>query len=74
MIREGTGRMPGFAHLGRGVNEIVDFLLTGKDAGSAVAKDDRTGRSIAMRATFCFAIPTAIRRSRRHGARSTRSI
>ena len=30
-INEGTGRMPGFSHLGRGVGEIVDFLLTGKD-------------------------------------------
>ena len=28
-INEGTGRMPGFSHLGRGVDEIVDFLLTG---------------------------------------------
>jgi quinoprotein glucose dehydrogenase len=33
VIREGTGRMPGFSHLGRGINEIVDFLLTGKDTG-----------------------------------------
>jgi quinoprotein glucose dehydrogenase len=39
VIREGTGRMPGFDHLGRGINEIVDFLLTGKDTGSAAAKD-----------------------------------
>lgn len=39
IIREGTGRMPGFDHLGRGINEIVDFLLTGKDNGSAVPKD-----------------------------------
>src|SRR5258708_17084357 len=39
VIREGTGRMPGFDYLGRGINEIVDFLLTGKDSGSAVAKD-----------------------------------
>jgi quinoprotein glucose dehydrogenase len=38
-IREGTGRMPGFDHLGRGINEIVDFLLTGKDTGSGVVKD-----------------------------------
>jgi quinoprotein glucose dehydrogenase len=30
-INEGTGRMPGFSHLGRGVGEIVDFLMTGKD-------------------------------------------
>lgn len=39
IIRDGTGRMPGFDYLGRGINEIVDFLLTGKDAGSAVPKD-----------------------------------
>lgn len=31
IIREGTGRMPGFSYLGRGVNQIVDFLVTGKD-------------------------------------------
>ncbi len=30
-IREGSGRMPGFDYLGRNVNEIVDFLLTGRD-------------------------------------------
>jgi quinoprotein glucose dehydrogenase len=34
-INEGTGRMPGFSHLGRGVAEIVDFLLTGKDTHAA---------------------------------------
>jgi quinoprotein glucose dehydrogenase len=39
VIREGTGRMPGFDHLGRGINEIIDFLVTGKDTGSAVPKD-----------------------------------
>jgi quinoprotein glucose dehydrogenase len=39
IIREGTGRMPGFDYLGAGVNEIVNFLLTGKDSGSGVAKD-----------------------------------
>ena len=44
VIREGTGRMPGFSDLGRNVNEIVDFLITGKDPGAAedpeVAKKD----------------------------------
>ncbi|HWC95991.1 MAG TPA: PQQ-binding-like beta-propeller repeat protein [Candidatus Sulfopaludibacter sp.] len=35
VIREGTGRMPGFSHLGRGVEEIVDFLVTGRDPGMA---------------------------------------
>lgn len=43
IVREGTGRMPGFDHLGRGVNEIVDFLITGKDTGAvdlaAASKD-----------------------------------
>lgn len=38
-ITEGTGRMPGFSHLGRGVGEIVDFLLTGKDSGTVAQKD-----------------------------------
>jgi quinoprotein glucose dehydrogenase len=39
IIREGTGRMPGFDHLGRGgINELVDFLITGKD--TAVAAPD----------------------------------
>ncbi|HEY2012557.1 MAG TPA: PQQ-binding-like beta-propeller repeat protein [Bryobacteraceae bacterium] len=43
IIREGTGRMPGFSHLGRGINEIVEFLVTGKDSGvvdPAAAKKD----------------------------------
>jgi quinoprotein glucose dehydrogenase len=35
IIRDGTGRMPGFSHLGRGINEIVDFLVTGKDTTAA---------------------------------------
>jgi len=43
VIREGTGRMPNFSHLGRGVDEIVDYLLTGKDTHvvdpAAAAKD-----------------------------------
>ena len=33
IIREGTGRMPGFSHLGRGVEDIVEFLTTGRDTG-----------------------------------------
>jgi quinoprotein glucose dehydrogenase len=33
LIREGTGRMPAFDYLEKNVDEIVDFLLTGKDAG-----------------------------------------
>lgn len=43
LINEGTGRMPAFNHLGRGVGEIVDYLLTGKDTGAVnlagMAKD-----------------------------------
>ena len=35
IINQGTGRMPAFDHLGRGVSEIVEFLLTGKDSGAA---------------------------------------
>jgi quinoprotein glucose dehydrogenase len=34
VIREGTGRMPGFSELGRNVNEIVEFLMTGKDTAA----------------------------------------
>jgi quinoprotein glucose dehydrogenase len=37
ITREGTGRMPGFDHLGRNMNEIVDFLITGKDTGAVDA-------------------------------------
>ena len=37
VIREGAGRMPGFDHLGKGMNEIVEFLLTGKDFAAADA-------------------------------------
>jgi len=32
LVRDGSGRMPGFSHLEGKVIEIVDFLLTGKDA------------------------------------------
>ena len=38
IIREGTGRMPGFNDLGRNVNEIVEFLMTGKDPGAVDAE------------------------------------
>jgi quinoprotein glucose dehydrogenase len=37
ITREGTGRMPGFDYLGRNANEIVEFLITGKDTGAADA-------------------------------------
>jgi quinoprotein glucose dehydrogenase len=40
IIREGTGRMPGFDHLGRNINEIVEFLITGKDTGGVQEKDE----------------------------------
>ena len=40
VIREGTGRMPGFDYLGKNMTEIVDFLITGKDAGTEVVKDE----------------------------------
>jgi quinoprotein glucose dehydrogenase len=34
VIREGTGRMPGFPDMGaRNIADLVDFLLTGKDKG-----------------------------------------
>ncbi|HEX3877481.1 MAG TPA: PQQ-binding-like beta-propeller repeat protein [Bryobacteraceae bacterium] len=42
-INQGTGRMPAFDHLARGVGEIADYLLTGKDSGGVnlaeMAKD-----------------------------------
>jgi quinoprotein glucose dehydrogenase len=34
IIREGSGRMPGFSHLGRGIDQIVEFLVSGKDSGA----------------------------------------
>ena len=40
IIREGTGRMPGFDHLGRGIGEIVEFLMTGKDPGAVTEVHD----------------------------------
>ena len=42
IIRQGTGRMPGFPDMGgRNINDVVDFLITGKDKASdpAVASD-----------------------------------
>lgn len=35
VIREGTGRMAAYSHLGRNIDEIVEFLITGKDTGAA---------------------------------------
>jgi quinoprotein glucose dehydrogenase len=35
IIRQGTGRMPGFPDMGgRNVNDLVDYLLTGRDKGN----------------------------------------
>ena len=35
IIREGTGRMPGNPDMGaRNINDLVDFLLTGRDKGA----------------------------------------
>ena len=34
VIRAGTGRMPAFSYLGRGVDEIVAYLVTGRDTGA----------------------------------------
>jgi len=43
LINEGGGRMPAFDYLEKNVDEIVDFLITGEDAGhvdaEAAAKD-----------------------------------
>ena len=42
IVREGTGRMPGFPDMGaRNIEDVVDFLVTGKDKASdpAVKKD-----------------------------------
>ena len=41
-IRQGTGRMPGFPDMGaRNINDVVEFLITGKDKGAdpALASD-----------------------------------
>jgi quinoprotein glucose dehydrogenase len=35
LIRQGTGRMPGFPDMGaRNINDVVDFLITGVDKGA----------------------------------------
>jgi quinoprotein glucose dehydrogenase len=42
IIRQGTGRMPGFPDMGaRNINDVVDFLITGKDKATdpAIASD-----------------------------------
>lgn len=43
LVREGSGRMPAFDYLEKNVDEIVDFLVTGRDTGvvdEAAAKAD----------------------------------
>src|SRR4029077_784905 len=41
VIREGTGRMPAFASAleGRALNDIVNFLITGRDSSAAAGPD-----------------------------------
>ena len=42
LIREGTGRMPGFPDMGgRNISELIDYLVTGRDKGAdpALAND-----------------------------------
>jgi quinoprotein glucose dehydrogenase len=42
LIRQGTGRMPGFPDMGaRNINDVVEFLVTGKDQASdpSIASD-----------------------------------
>jgi quinoprotein glucose dehydrogenase len=43
VIREGTGRMPGFPDMGgRNISDLAEFLITGKDKGADPAfKSDR---------------------------------
>jgi len=55
--------MPGFDHLGRGINEIIDFLITGQDTAVAAA-DPRDENWLKYRneGYIYFAIPKAIRR------------
>ena len=44
IIREGTGRMPGNPDMGaRNINDLVDFLLTGKDKGRDPALTSEPG-------------------------------
>ena len=40
-IKEGNGRMPSFDYLEQNVDEIVDFLLTGRDTGTMDAEAAR---------------------------------
>ena len=43
IIRQGTGRMPGFSDLGaKNTGDLVDFLVTGKDKGADPAVQERS--------------------------------
>ena len=69
--------MPGFPDMGaRNINDLVEFLVTGKDKATDPALDERSELAEVpqRRRDASSAIPTATRRSRRRGARSTRSI
>ena len=77
IIRQGTGRMPGLRRrrsTTRAVNDLVNFLITGHDVAETAPDESRTISSIAAPGSRSFSIRTAIRRSRRRGERSTRSI
>jgi quinoprotein glucose dehydrogenase len=71
IIRQGTGRMPGFPDMGgRNINDVADFLITGKDkATNPEVANDPARLSTAATASRSFSIRTATRRSRRRGAR-----
>jgi quinoprotein glucose dehydrogenase len=44
IVREGTGRMPGNPDMGaRNINDLVDFLVTGKDKGKDPSVTSRPG-------------------------------
>ena len=72
IIRTGTGRMPGFPDMGaRNIGDVVEFLVTGKDQASdpAIAAGSELIEVPQRRRNAAGAIRTAIRRSRRRGAR-----
>ena len=76
LIRQGTGQMPAFPDMGsRNINDLAEFLLTGVDKGQdpAFKSEPRAGCRTVTTATRSSSIPTAIRPSRRPGARSTPS-
>jgi quinoprotein glucose dehydrogenase len=44
IVREGTGRMPGFPDMGaRNINDLVDFLVTGRDKAADPATRNEPG-------------------------------